>query len=208
MFNWFITKTGNVSNTKPRGFLNREILDLRAFIQSIIAETPTSSSGVTDGDKGDITVSNTGATWTIDNGAVTDAKIVSVAASKVTEDSSNRFVSDAQLTVINNTSGTNTGDQDLSSYLTSAAAASTYEPLKGTDDNYVTDAEKVVIGNTSGTNTGDNATNSQYSGLAASKQDTLVSATNIKTINGSSILGSGDLVVSGGLTQQQIEGLI
>jgi hypothetical protein len=30
------------------------------------------------------------------------------------------------------------------------------------------------------------------------KQDTLISTTNIKTINGSSILGSGDLVVSGG----------
>jgi len=30
------------------------------------------------------------------------------------------------------------------------------------------------------------------------KQDLLVSATNIKTINGSSVLGSGDLVVSGG----------
>ena len=32
----------------------------------------------------------------------------------------------------------------------------------------------------------------------AGKQDTLVSATNIKTVNGSSLLGSGDLVVSGG----------
>lgn len=51
--------------------------------------------------------------------------------------------------------------------------------------------------NLSGTNTGDNATNTQYSGLATSKQDTLVSGTNIKTINGSSVLGSGDLVVSG-----------
>ena len=77
-----------------------------------------------------------------------------------------------------------------------------------TNKNYVTDAEKIVIGNTSGTNTGDNAVNSLYSGLAGSKQDTLVSATNIKTINGSSILGSGDLTVTGGLTQQQIEGLI
>jgi len=48
------------------------------------------------------------------------------------------------------------------------------------------------------TNTGDNATNTQYSGLAASKQNTLVSGTNIKTINGNTILGSGDLVVSGG----------
>lgn len=53
-------------------------------------------------------------------------------------------------------------------------------------------------GSSSGTNTGDNATNSQYSGLAASKQDTLVSATNIKTINGASVLGSGDLSVSAG----------
>lgn len=43
----------------------------------------------------------------------------------------------------------------------------------------------------------------------AGKQDTLVSGTNIKTINGQSILGSGDVAISGsGLTQQQIEGLI
>jgi hypothetical protein len=48
----------------------------------------------------------------------------------------------------------------------------------------------------SGSNTGDNAVNSSYSGLASSKQDTLVSATNIKTINGTTILGSGDLTVS------------
>ena len=64
-------------------------------------------------------------------------------------------------------------------------------------------------GTATGTNTGDNATNSQYSGLAASKQDTLVSGTNIKTINGSSLLGSGDIAISGsGLAQYQVRQLI
>jgi hypothetical protein len=63
----------------------------------------------------------------------------------------------------------------------------------------------VTGSNLSGTNTGDNATNTQYSGLAASKQDTLVSGTNIKTVNGNTLLGSGDVVISssaawGGIT--------
>ena len=67
-----------------------------------------------------------------------------------------------------------------------------------TDKRYVTDANLTTIGNQSGTNTGDNAVNSLYSGLATSKQDTLVSGTNIKTINGNSLLGSGDLTIGGG----------
>ncbi len=68
---------------------------------------------------------------------------------------------------------------------------------------------KTILGITtlSGSNTGDDATNSQYSGLATSKQDTLVSGTNIKTINGNSILGSGDIVISGsGITAEEAIG--
>jgi len=55
---------------------------------------------------------------------------------------------------------------------------------------------KLGITTLSGSNTGDNATNTQYSGLATSKQDTLQSTVNIKSVNGNSLLGSGDLTIS------------
>lgn len=42
------------------------------------------------------------------------------------------------------------------------------------------------------------ATESSVNSQLATKQDTLVSGTNIKTINGVSLLGSGDIVISGG----------
>jgi len=82
--------------------------------------------------------------------------------------------------------------------LWSAATSATtdFAPALWTDDNYVTDAEKVILSNTSWTNSWDNATNSQYSWLATSKQDVLVSWTNIKTINWTSILWSWDIVIS------------
>ena len=84
---------------------------------------------------------------------------------------------------------------DQKGLVTGGADATTADIADSTNKRYVTDAQLVVVGNTSGTNTGDNATNSQYSGLAASKQDTLVSNTNIKTINSTSVLGSGNISV-------------
>jgi hypothetical protein len=87
---------------------------------------------------------------------------------------------------------------DAKGLVTAGADATTADIADSTNKRYVTDAQSTVIGNTSGTNTGDNATNSQYSGLAASKQDTLVSATNIKTIEGQSLLGSGNIDLAKG----------
>jgi hypothetical protein len=89
---------------------------------------------------------------------------------------------------------------DQKGLVTAGADATTADIADSTDKRYVTDAQLVVVGNTSGTNTGDNATNSQYSGLAASKQDTLVSGTNIKTINSTSLLGSGNVAVEPTIT--------
>jgi hypothetical protein len=89
---------------------------------------------------------------------------------------------------------------DAKGLVTAGADATTADIADSTDKRYVTDAQLVVVGNTSGTNTGDNATNSQYSGLAASKQDALVSGTNIKTINSTSLLGSGNVAVEPTIT--------
>jgi hypothetical protein len=89
---------------------------------------------------------------------------------------------------------------DAKGLVTVGADATTADIADSLNKRYVTDAQSTVIGNTSGTNTGDNATNSQYSGLAASKQDTLVSATNIKTINSTTVLGSGNIAVEPTIT--------
>ena len=82
---------------------------------------------------------------------------------------------------------------DAKGLVTAGADATTADIADSLNKRYVNDAQLVVIGNTSGTNTGDNATNSQYSGLATSKQDTLVSGTNLKTINSTTLLGSGNI---------------
>jgi hypothetical protein len=58
--------------------------------------------GVSDGDKGDITVSASGATWTIDNNAVTDAKLRDSAAVSVIGRSANSTGDPADIAAASN----------------------------------------------------------------------------------------------------------
>lgn len=158
---------------------------------TVTAATTTDLTGILKGDGANVGVASAGTDYVAPNAGITgatktkvtyDAKgLVTAGADATTADiadsSNKRYVTDAQQTVIGNTSGTNTGDQDLSGkvtangaitgatktkvtydakgLVTAGADATTADIADSSNKRYVTDAQQTVIGNTSGTNTGD-----------------------------------------------------
>ena len=112
--------------------------------------------------------------------------------------------------------------QEISDMLTKSEAASTYQPkgeyLTSIPEEYVTDSELSAKGyattsqlsskldvSTYNSEKANFATKDELNSKAdasalSTKQDTLVSGTNIKTINGNSLLGEGDITIQGGGT--------
>ena len=77
--------------------------------------------------------------------------------------------------------------------------------VKSSNNDYATEWGTAAAAAAWGSITGTLASQTDLAAALAAKQDTLVSGTNIKTLNGSTILGSGDLVISasaawGGIT--------
>jgi len=113
------------------------------------------------------------------------------------------YVTDASLAILNQTSGTNTGDQDLSGLVTKSTTINgvnlssnitltTANITASTDKNYITDAKLTVLNQTSNTNTGDETTATiksklgitTLSGSNTGDQDLSTLALKSTTING------------------------
>lgn len=159
-------------------------------LQSALNAKVTANTSITAATKTKITYD--------DKGLVTAGNDATTA--DISDSSNKRYVTDAQLTVISNTSGTNTGDNATNSQYSGLATSKQDTLISGTNIKTINSSSILGSGDVvvqavlvSGTNIKTINSSSILGSGNITVQDTLVSGTNIQSINGSSILTSGNL---------------
>lgn len=139
-----------------------------------------STKGVTNGDTHD---HSGGDGAQIAYSSLSGAPTIPDELKDLSDDATHRTVTDTEKSTWNGKQDALVADTD---YLTPGTAASTYEPLKGDDDNYVTDAQITILGNTSGANSGDEDTSSIKTklGAASALADGYLTSTDWSAFNG------------------------
>jgi Trp operon repressor len=137
------------------------------------------TSGINTGDQD---LSSYATLTNLSDGLDTKQNVI-VSSDDITEGLTNLFLTPAERTILGNTSGTNTGDQDLSGYATTSALN-----LKA-DLSGATFTGAISATNLSGTNTGDQTNITGNAGTATALQTA-------RSINGVSFNGTADITVT------------
>ena len=228
VYDGIIKRFWNGSTFINNKFLFPELPDNVAATIALTSDIPTVDATPTDGSSN--AVSSNGVFDALANKVDKNATITGATKTKITYDSKGlvtngadattaditdstdkRYVSDAQLVVIGNTSGINSGDNATNSQY-SGLATSKQDTLTETNfgafmnartaKNTLVDADEVVSDDSADFNKAKKTTwlnvwlNYLKVKTDALYQSILISGTNIKTINGSSVLGSGNLTVT------------
>ena len=128
--------------------LNDSLNQLRFNIQEY--GTLTNSGSLSDTDKGDITVSSSGNTWTIDNGAVTSAKLDTNIDIAGTLDSTGNFSVNTNKLNVTASNGNNTIAGTLGVTGTTTAAAINASGAVGIDGNLDVNTNKFTVASATG----------------------------------------------------------